>query len=146
MTGSPGLLLAALVLAGTALWLTAADKQMSSIVEKSVGLRRGLQVDPGGTLESVCAASGQPKIKLGAVAMLNLNSGVNLVCHAEINHRRGQHQSSPAIGDSSWLPASCTSPAGRPRRLEPVRFRQIRVCCQQGKKPCVFAWRFFMKS
>ena len=154
MTVAPGLVGAAMLLVASGLWMHSADKGMREVLDKSTALRRSLQTDPAATLASACTAQGTALVGLGKVALPPWRDGWSgspfLTCSAEIKHRKGPKGRAEGLGqpgpDSMWQAARCGAPAGRPPRLEPVRFRQIRVCCQRGKGPCLFDWRFFMKS
>ncbi len=146
MATNPGLLAAMLVAGGTSVWLTIADRQMRDVAEASLRLRRSLQTDPVNTMGQACERTGMPEILLGKVHLLPLTGARRLTCVASVLHRRPAGAPPPY-----WWPASCEKPFGG--YLEPVRFRQIRVCCQrqqghhlEGTAPCLFEWRFFMKS
>lgn len=140
---NPGLIAAALVAGGTALWMTIADRQMRDVVDASLRLRRTMQTDPARTLTRLCARSGNARTMIGEVRMPPLTGASLLTCVASVHHRPGRPRERGAP-PPSWPPASCAKPHGG--YLEPVRFRQIRVCCSQGQAPCLFEWRFFMKS
>jgi|GEM_PF-2300521 len=151
---SPGMAGAAMVLVASGILLHKADKEMTSVLKASLALRRSLQTDPAETMARACEGQATPKVQLGGIA-LNVEQGgmtspVGFSCNAIILHRKrakGHKENGEAIpGETFWQTASCGIPVGRAPRLEPVRFRQIRVCCQRGERPCLMEWRFFMKS
>ena len=151
---SPGMAGAAMLLLASGILLHKADREMTSVLERSLALRHSLQTDPAGTMASACGGQAMPKVHLGGIALHaglgGTPSPLGLSCNAVILHRkgtRGHKENGEAIpGETFWQTASCGIPAGRAPRLEPVRFRQIRVCCQRGERPCLLEWRFFMKS
>lgn len=151
---SPGMAGAAMVLVAAGILLHNADREMTSVLKGSLALRRSLQTDPAGTMARACEGQAAPKVQLGGIT-LNVGQGgmkspLGFSCNAVVLHRkgaRGRTENGAAIpGETFWQTASCEIPAGRARHLEPVRFRQIRVCCQRGERPCLLEWRFFMKS
>lgn len=154
MMTSPGLAGAAMLLLASGVLLHKADKEMTSVLKRSLALRRSLQVDPAATMASACGGQATPRVHLGGIALRvgpeGTPSPLDFACNAVIRHRkgtRGHKENREAIpGETFWQTAACGTPAGRAVRLEPVRFRQIRVCCQRGERPCLLEWRFFMKS
>jgi len=146
MAANPGLLATMLVAGGTSIWLVIADRQMRDVAEASLKLRRALQTDPADTMRQLCQPAGMALQVIGKVHLPPLSGARTLTCVASVFHRRR-----PGSPPPFWQPASCETPFGG--YLEPVRFRQIRVCCQrrlgplgEGQAPCLFEWRFFMKS
>ena len=155
-----GSLIAAMLLVTSGVLLHSADREMAAALERSLELRRNLQLDPAGTMAAACGGQDTPRVHLGLIGRHgrygrlgeqgDTPSALGLSCNAVIFHRKRSiihNQNDEAIpGETFWQPAACGTPAGRAAHLEPLRFRKIRVCCQRGKRPCLLEWHFFMKS
>lgn len=143
---SAGMIAACAVGGSMAVWLSIADGNMRQITRESMDLRHRLMTDPATTIHELCRDTASPVAHLGVVRLPPWTGGGPLSCEATLLHRsRRESSGEQSPGSAShWTPADCKLPFGG--YLEPVRFRQIRVCCSRDGQGCLFKWRFFMKS